>query len=95
MVEGEDIDYDGVSGTIELDDAGDPTEGIYEISRYDAAGIPVKVGKHSVPWIETKMQDKRNAIEPTHVHSSKTPYYKAFSPLRIAFALFPEGAAVM
>lgn len=49
VVEGKDIDYDGVSGTIELDDAGDPTEGIYEISRYDASGIPVKVGSISVP----------------------------------------------
>lgn len=49
IVEGKDIDYDGVSGTIELDDAGDPTEGIYEISRYDADGIPVKVGSISVP----------------------------------------------
>ncbi len=49
VVEGKDIDYDGVSGTIELDDAGDPTEGIYDISRYDADGIPVKVGSISVP----------------------------------------------
>ncbi|MCY4378976.1 MAG: ABC transporter substrate-binding protein [Candidatus Dadabacteria bacterium] len=49
VVEGKDIDYDGVSGTIELDDAGDPTEGIYEISRYNADGIPVKVGSISVP----------------------------------------------
>lgn len=49
VVEGKDIDYDGVSGTIELDDAGDPTEGIYEISRYGADGIPVKVGSISVP----------------------------------------------
>ena len=49
VVEGKDIDYDGVSGTIELDDAGDPTEGIYEISRYDADGIPVRVGTISVP----------------------------------------------
>ena len=49
VVEGKNIDYDGVSGTIELDNAGDPTEGIYEISRYDADGIPVKVGSISVP----------------------------------------------
>ncbi len=49
VVRGKDIDYDGVSGTIELDDAGDPTEGIYEISRYGADGIPVKVGSISVP----------------------------------------------
>ena len=49
VVEGKDIDYDGVSGTIELDDAGDPTEGIYDISRYDADGISVKVGSISVP----------------------------------------------
>ena len=49
VVEGKDIDYDGVSGTIELDDAGDPTEGIYEISKYGADGIPVKVGSISVP----------------------------------------------
>ena len=49
VVEGKDIDYDGVSGTIELDDAGDPTEGIYEISRYGADGIPVKVRSISVP----------------------------------------------
>ncbi len=49
VVEGKDIDYDGVSGTIELDDAGDPTEGIYEISRYGADGIPVKVESISVP----------------------------------------------
>ena len=49
VAEGKDIDYDGVSGAIELDDAGDPTEGIYEISRYGADGIPVKVGSISVP----------------------------------------------
>ncbi len=49
VVEGKDIDYDGVSGAIELDDAGDPTEGIYEISRYNTDGIPVKVGNISVP----------------------------------------------
>ncbi len=39
----------GVSGTIELDDAGGPAEGIYEISRYNADGIPVKVGSIPVP----------------------------------------------
>lgn len=49
VVEGKDIDYDGVSGTIELDDAGDPTEGIYEISMYNADGIPVKVRSIFVP----------------------------------------------
>lgn len=38
LSEGKDIDYEGVSGPINLDDAGDPTSVIYDIFTYSADG---------------------------------------------------------
>ena len=35
---GEDIDFEGVSGPLDLDDAGDPTLGFYDLYEYDGAG---------------------------------------------------------
>lgn len=35
---GEDIDYQGVSGPIDLDENGDPSAGIYDIYRFEAGG---------------------------------------------------------
>ena len=35
---GEDIDYDGAAGALELDDAGDPTVGRYAIGQFNADG---------------------------------------------------------
>ena len=37
-----DIDYEGISGPIDLDDNGDITDGIYVVETYDAEGVPEK-----------------------------------------------------
>lgn len=39
--EGEDIDYDGASGPIELDDAGDPQSGLYAIGQFTEGAIEI------------------------------------------------------
>jgi branched-chain amino acid transport system substrate-binding protein len=36
IAEGEDIDYQGASGTVDLDDNGEPTAGAYDVYTYDA-----------------------------------------------------------
>ena len=36
----DDIDYEGISGPIELDDNGDITDGRYAVDTYDAQGVP-------------------------------------------------------
>jgi branched-chain amino acid transport system substrate-binding protein len=36
---GEDIDFEGVSGSMDLDDNGDPTVGTYDIYSYDDKGV--------------------------------------------------------
>ena len=38
---GEDIDYEGASGPIDLDEQGDPTAGVYDIYRYKGGKIDV------------------------------------------------------
>ena len=38
----DDIDYEGISGPIDLDDNGDITDGIYVVETYDAEGVPEK-----------------------------------------------------
>ena len=38
----DDIDYEGLSGPIDLDDNGDITDGLYVIDTYDAQGLPEK-----------------------------------------------------
>jgi hypothetical protein len=35
---GEDIDFEGVSGNLDLDDNGDPTVGTYDVYSYDDKG---------------------------------------------------------
>lgn len=40
---GEDIDYDGVSGPIEMSDAGDPTEATIGVYQFDAANVLSRV----------------------------------------------------
>jgi ABC-type branched-subunit amino acid transport system substrate-binding protein len=36
--QGEDIDYDGVSGPLDFTDAGEPSTGTYDVKRFDASG---------------------------------------------------------
>jgi branched-chain amino acid transport system substrate-binding protein len=43
LEEGEDIDYDGASGPVDLSDIGEPTIGVYDVWAYDAAGAPTNV----------------------------------------------------
>ena len=38
---GEDIDYDGVSGPLDLDVQGNPTSGVFDVYRYGPAGLEV------------------------------------------------------
>ena len=38
----DDIDYEGLSGPIDLDENGDITDGLYVVDTYDAQGIPEK-----------------------------------------------------
>jgi branched-chain amino acid transport system substrate-binding protein len=40
---GEDIDYDGASGPVDLSDVGEPTIGVYDVWAYDAAGAPANI----------------------------------------------------
>ncbi len=42
---GEDIDYEGASGPIELDEAGDATAGVYDTYEFDEKGAPQTVGE--------------------------------------------------
>ena len=37
---GEDIDYTGASGPIDLDDAGDATAGVYDLYEFGSDGAP-------------------------------------------------------
>ena len=39
----DDIDYEGISGPIDLDDNGDITDGVYVVETYDAQGVPERV----------------------------------------------------
>ncbi|MEB2529438.1 amino acid ABC transporter substrate-binding protein, partial [Kocuria rosea] len=38
--EGEDIDYDGISGPVSFDENGDPTEAAIGIYQYDGDNVP-------------------------------------------------------
>lgn len=42
---GDDIDYEGASGPIEMDDTGDATAGVYDTYQFDAKGAPQVVGE--------------------------------------------------
>ena len=46
---GDDIDYEGASGAIDLDEAGDPTEGVYDISEFQPNGELKEVDEVPVP----------------------------------------------
>jgi branched-chain amino acid transport system substrate-binding protein len=39
LQDGEDIDYQGASGAIDLDQDGNPTAGVYDIFRYEAGEV--------------------------------------------------------
>jgi branched-chain amino acid transport system substrate-binding protein len=41
LEDGEDIDYTGASGPIDMDINGNPTKGVYDVYRYSAAGLQV------------------------------------------------------
>ena len=38
---GEDIDYDGVSGSLDMDVHGDPTSGVFDVYQYTGTGLEV------------------------------------------------------
>jgi len=42
---GDDIDYEGASGSIEMDDTGDATAGVYDTYEFDDKGAPQVVGE--------------------------------------------------
>jgi ABC-type branched-subunit amino acid transport system substrate-binding protein len=46
---GDDIDYEGASGAIDLDEAGDPTEGVYDIQEFEANGELKEIDEVPVP----------------------------------------------
>jgi hypothetical protein len=41
LQDGDDIDYEGASGQIDMDEAGDATAGVYDIYRYKNGAIDV------------------------------------------------------
>lgn len=43
LADGKDIDYDGVSGPLDLTDVGEPATGLFDVVRFDAAGKPTIV----------------------------------------------------
>ena len=46
---GTDIDYEGVSGPIEMNDAGDPTAGVYDVYRYEKGQLELSRDQIPVP----------------------------------------------
>jgi hypothetical protein len=42
---GDDIDYEGASGSIEMDEAGDATAGVYDTYEFNDKGVPEVVGE--------------------------------------------------
>ena len=43
LKEGQDIDYDGASGPVDLDEHREPTVGVYDVWEYNATGAPVDI----------------------------------------------------
>jgi branched-chain amino acid transport system substrate-binding protein len=43
LEDGVDIDYDGASGPVDLDDHREPTIGVYDVWHYNAAGAPMNI----------------------------------------------------
>ena len=42
---GDDVDYEGASGSIEMDDTGDATAGVYDTYEFASDGTPEVVGE--------------------------------------------------
>jgi branched-chain amino acid transport system substrate-binding protein len=49
---GEDIDYEGAGGAIDLDDAGDPTAGVYDIQEFDENAELTEIDEVPVPELD-------------------------------------------
>jgi branched-chain amino acid transport system substrate-binding protein len=47
LKDGQDIDYQGASGSIDMDDAGDATAGVYDIYQFKGADLGV-IGEQPV-----------------------------------------------
>ena len=60
LAAGEDIDYDGISGAIDFDDAGDPTSAIYDVYKY-IDGTQTVVGQYDVETEELTISDPEAA----------------------------------
>lgn len=52
IAEGENIDYDGVGGPLDLDDVGDPTQVIYAIAQFQNGGVLTPVDSKDVDVTE-------------------------------------------
>jgi branched-chain amino acid transport system substrate-binding protein len=48
LADGEDIDYDGASGALDLNENGHVTSGAYDIWQYDAAGAEVTLDEPQI-----------------------------------------------
>jgi ABC-type branched-subunit amino acid transport system substrate-binding protein len=49
---GDDIDYEGAAGAIDMDDAGDPTAGVYDINIFESNGELKEIDEVPVPKLE-------------------------------------------
>jgi branched-chain amino acid transport system substrate-binding protein len=49
---GDDIDYEGAAGAIDMDDAGDPTAGVYDINLFQKNGELKEIDEVPVPKLE-------------------------------------------
>ena len=58
---GDDIDYIGASGAIDLDENGDATAGVYDIYQYKGGGLEI-IGETPVAtpeWLEARAESKQ------------------------------------
>jgi ABC-type branched-subunit amino acid transport system substrate-binding protein len=49
---GDDIDYEGAAGAIDMDEAGDPTSGVYDINEFQSNGELEEIDEVPVPELE-------------------------------------------
>jgi ABC-type branched-subunit amino acid transport system substrate-binding protein len=49
---GDDIDYEGAAGALDMDEAGDPTAGVYDINEFQANGELEEIDEVPVPELE-------------------------------------------
>ena len=49
---GDDIDYEGAAGSIDMDEAGDPTSGVYDINEFDEKAELTEIDEVPVPELE-------------------------------------------